>query len=303
MLFYRGGYVFDTDDSSKQKVSVNELHKALSLGIFIHGARLNVNNLVETYDFVKSNSLRLQSLGIYSYDNDSNIITLSGSFGVQVASLICQSGVGVDLYGSGCFIYDSFCRVERLELDSNAYLDLTGLDEVKLIEVSKLIYLVGGLNVSIMLSSLRNKRLRVRPELETKFFECFWLRALKELMLNTSTEAEYEELVALLKRYRGVSEAYFKSTSADRDFSVRTVDISYYEDIVSAYTSKNLHSILQIQQVIISTVLIRGHFLFCLYCLFPDSEYFSSLTERLIKQILDKKCTVEAVSAIKARRC
>ena len=78
MLFYRGGYVFDTDDSSKQKVSVNELHKALSLGIFIHGARLNVNDLVETYDFVKSNSLRLQSLGIYSYDNDSNIVTLRG---------------------------------------------------------------------------------------------------------------------------------------------------------------------------------------------------------------------------------
>ena len=214
---------------------------------------------------------------------------------MQVASLICQSGgVGVDLYGSGCFIYDSFCRIERLELDSNAYLDLTGLDEVKLIEVSKLIYLVGGLNVSILLSSLRNKRLRVRPELETKFFEYFWLKALKELMLNTSTEAEYTELVALLRQYRGVAEAYFKSTSADRAFSVRTVDISYYEDIVSAYTSKNLHSILQIQQVIISTVLIRGHFLFCLYCLFPDSEYFSSLTERLIKQILDKKCTLEA---------
>lgn len=303
MLFFRDGCVYDTEDNSKQKVSVSELQKALSLGIFIHGVRLNDNNLLETYDFVKSNSLRLQSLGIYSYDNGSNIVTLSGSFGVQVASLICQSEVGVDLYGMGCFIYDSFCRVGRLELDSNAYLDLTGLDEVKLIEVSKLIYLVGGLNVSIMLSSLRNKRLRVRPELETKFFECFWLRALKELMLHTNTEAEYEELIALLRQYRGVSEAYFKSTSADRDFSVRAVDISYYEDIVSAYTSKNLHSILQIQQVIISTVLIRGHFLFCLYCLFPDSEYFSSLTERLIKQILDKKCTLEAVDAIKSRRC
>lgn len=301
MLFYRGVYVFDTDDSSKQKVSVNELHKALSLGIFIHGVRLNDNNLLETYDFVKSNSLRLQSLGIYTYDD--NIATLRGNFGMQVASLIFPWGVSVNLYGSGYLIYDSFCKIERLELDSNAYLDLTGLDEVKLIEVSKLIYLVGGLNVSIMLSSLRNKRLRVRPELETKFFEYFWLRALKELMLHTNTEAEYEELVALLKQYRGVSEAYFKSTSADRNFSVRTVDISYYEDIVSAYTSKNLHSILQIQQVIISTVLIRGHFLFCLYCLFPDSDYFSSLTERLIKQILDKKCTLEAVDAIKSRRC
>lgn len=293
MLFYRGGYVFDTDDSSKQKVSVNELHKALSLGIFIHGARLNVNNLVETYDFVKSNSLRLQSLGIYSYDNDSNIVTLSGSFGVQVASLICQSGVGVDLYGSGCSIYDSFCRVERLELDSNAYLDLTGLDEVKLIEVSKLIYLVGGLNVSIMLSSLRNKRLRVRPELETKFFECFWLRALKELMLNTSTEVEYEELVAYLRPYRWVAEKYFKSIYKEDIFTVRPVNVSYYENIISAYRL-GAYGILQIQQVIISTVLIRGHFLFCLYCLFPDSEYFSSLTERLIKQILDKKCTLEA---------
>lgn len=293
MLFYRGGYVFDTDDSSKQKVSVNELHKALSLGIFIHGARLNVNNLVETYDFVKSNSLRLQSLGIYSYDNDSNIVTLSGSFGVQVASLICQSGVGVDLYGSGCFIYDSFCRVERLELDSNAYLDLTDLDEVKLIEVSKLIYLVGGLNISIMLSSLRNKRLRVRPELETKFFECFWLRALKELMLNTNTEAEYEELVAYLRPYRWIAEKYFKSIYKEDIFTVRPVNVSYYENIISAYRL-GAYDILQIQQVIISTVLIRGHFLFCLYCLFPDSGYFSSLTERLIKQILDKKCTLEA---------
>ena len=293
MLFYRGGCVFDTDDSSKQKVSVNELHKALSLGIFIHGARLNVNNLVETYDFVKSNSLRLQSLGIYSYDNDSNIVTLSGSFGVQVASLICQSGVGIDLYGSGCFIYDSFCRVERLELDSNAYLDLTGLDEVKLIEVSKLIYLVGGLNVSIMLSSLRNKRLRVRPELEAKFFEYFWLRTLKALILHTSTEADSEDLVAYLRPYRGVAEKYFKSIYKEDIFTVRPVNVSNYESIISAYRL-GTYSILQIQEVIINTALIRGQFLFCLYCLFPDSEYFSSLVKKLIKQISDKKCTLEA---------
>ena len=293
MLFFRDGYVYDTEDNSKQKVSVSELQKALSLGIFIHGVRLNDNNLLETYDFVKSNSLRLQSLGIYSYDNDSNIVTLSGSFGVQVASLICQSGVGVDLYGSGCFIYDSFCRVERLELDSNAYLDLTGLDEVKLIEVSKLIYLVGGLNVSILLSSLRNKRLRVRPELEMKFFECFWLRALKELMLNTNMEAEYEELVAYLRTYRGVAEAYFKSTYKDDTFTVRPVDVSYYENIISAYRL-GTYNMLQIQEVILGTTLIKGQLLSCLYCLFPDSKYFSSLTEKLIKQITDKKCTVEA---------
>ena len=61
MLFFRDGCVFDTDDSSNQKVSIDEIIKALKLGINIQGVYLNSNNSLEVYDFVNSNIQRLQS--------------------------------------------------------------------------------------------------------------------------------------------------------------------------------------------------------------------------------------------------
>lgn len=203
--------MYDTDDSSNQKVSIDEIIKALKLGINIQGVYLNSNNSLEVYDFVNSNIQRLQSFGICSYDVKSTDITLT-NFGLQIASLILPNQVRhLKLTGDGYFILDSFYPIQSIRgvyLSGNACLDLTHIDEYTLEQISKRIHFSGSFGVGIMLSVLANNRIRVKHDLEEKLFEYFWLYNLDRRSFEYRVEADYFKLVTLLKPYRQVAENY-----------------------------------------------------------------------------------------------
>ena len=62
MLFFEAGYVFDTSDNTKQRVTEKTLVKALRLGVPIQGARLDTKGGLQLYNFRAVNLQRLKAL-------------------------------------------------------------------------------------------------------------------------------------------------------------------------------------------------------------------------------------------------
>ena len=302
MLFYRDGYVYDTADSSKEKVSTEQLVKALSLGVVIQGVKLRDSNRLETYNFVSINILRLQALtDCYTVGERTGTFVKFRNFGLQVASAVLQNSVHtLILEGSGHFVIDSFStalfRVIHINGDDTVILDLTLLDESTIRELARSIYLPnGGFNAGTMLSMLENKRIRVRPELDFKFFVYFWLYNLKCSHFATPcSEVDYLILVSLLKPYTNTVEDYLRSSNellfddgrylgASFDVAIKLLNSRRYVDILN-------------MRGIGGKPALSDHitFLFYLCCLFPDSGYFSGLVDEL-----DRKRTI-AINTVKA---
>ena len=140
-----------------------------------------------------------------------------------------------------------------------------------------------------MLSILASNRIKVRHGLEEKFFEYFWLYMLNKSDLYLGDESNYFKLVLLLKPYKGVSEAYLKRKYIEPYLSMKARELVNRLDkgsVVSRLTSGERTAILSVLHLIPRPGYDSIALLFCLYCLFPDSEYFSSLVEKLVREIL-----------------
>lgn len=72
MLFFEFGYVFDTLDNTKQRVTEGYLVKALKLGIQIQGVSLNADGGLQFYDFREVNLQRLEAF------TDARVISENG---------------------------------------------------------------------------------------------------------------------------------------------------------------------------------------------------------------------------------
>lgn len=84
MLFFEAGYVFDTSDNTKQRVSEETLIKALRLGVSIQGARLDTNGELQLYDFRAANLQKLKAfsdVNLIFRENSEYLYFISGDLG------------------------------------------------------------------------------------------------------------------------------------------------------------------------------------------------------------------------------
>lgn len=134
MLFFEAGYVFDTSDNTKQRVTEKTLIKALRLGVPIQGAKLDTNGNLQLYNFRAVNLQRLKALrdihlGI---GNETGYLySIAGDLGNNFELTAYANGLSRNIRGNanGVIKLDSslFIQPFRGDISSGLCFDITAL--------------------------------------------------------------------------------------------------------------------------------------------------------------------------------
>ena len=153
MLFFEFGYVFDTLDNTKQRVTEGYLVKALKLGIQIQGVSLNADGGLQFYDFREVNLQRLEAFTDARFVSENECLSLiDGCLPVNFElSLYCEGlSSKMALKGDGIVILDKSLYIQPFYLNtisSDFVFDLRRLsDDSAFIVYSSLV--TGDINCS-----------------------------------------------------------------------------------------------------------------------------------------------------------